>query len=47
MKQGSNEFLRVSDIVSFPCIMHDSKVGPISVIIDIRKELGLSMKPDE
>ena len=46
MKQGSNKFLRVSDIVSFPWIMRDSKVGPIPVVIDVWKEPGLLVELD-
>ena len=38
MKKGSEELLWVSNIVPLACVMHEGKVGPAPVIIDVRKE---------
>ena len=47
VKQGSDKFLRVPDVVSFPHVMHNGKVSLVPVIIDVRKDPGLSMEPDQ
>ena len=47
VKQGSDKFLRVPDVVSFPRVMHNGKVGLVPVVIDVWKDLGLSMEPDQ
>ena len=38
MKKGSDKLLWVSHIVPFACIMHDGKMSPAPVIIDVQEE---------
>ena len=38
MKKSSDELLWVSHIVPLACVMHEGKMSPTPVIIDVREE---------
>ena len=44
LEKGSEELLWVSHIIPLACVMHEGKVGPAPVIIDVREEEGFLMQ---
>ena len=42
LEKGSKELLWVSHVVPLPCVMHKGEVSPTLVIVDVRKEHGIS-----
>ena len=38
MKKGSEELLWISHVIPLACVMHQGKMGPTPVIIDVWEE---------
>ena len=47
LEKGSEELLWVSHVIPLACVMHEGKVGPTPVIIDIWEEEGFLMQSNE
>ena len=47
MEKGSKEVLGISHVVPLPHVVHQGKMGPIPVVINVRKRRGSLMQANK
>ena len=47
MEEGSEELVGVPHVVPLPHVVHEGEVGPVPIIVNVRKEPGFLMQSYE